>query len=435
MRIGETEASASAGLRQRTGLPAPLLFGIGLIWLLAAGPALAQTNLRIFAGNFPKIDVLRALANAYGQGRPGVSIEIETGGSTLEAQQQSLNALLSARDATTDLVLIDVLRPAQWTLGQWLEPLDGTFGNDREAFLSRLFPAYRQAALIGGRLMAVPYSADAQALLVRTDLLEKQGIPVPATQAALREAATRILTAENQPSLRGMDLSGAPVESSVCTLAMALWGVGHDLLEGGRPMLASDQARRGLQGLQALKDAKLLAGPPGEGHPERVRLAMQGGSLVFGHGWSYAWQRVQTDIGSTVAGKVRMVPVPGETEERASSCAGGWMIGLTAFSGRKAEAQTFLRYLASPEAARLQAELGDLPAQTGPYQDAAIVTARPFLAQMGPVLAVARLRPQSARYAEVSEILRSNLSAFLVGSKTAEAALQDMQARLSLIFR
>ena len=64
-----------------------------------------------------------------------------------------------------------------------------------------------------------------------------------------------------------------------------------------------------------------------------------------------------------------------------------------------------------------------------------MLATRPLLAQMGPVLAVARLRPQSARYAEVSEIIRSNLSAFLAGSKTAEAALQDMQARLSLIFR
>ncbi|MCZ8376185.1 MAG: extracellular solute-binding protein [Beijerinckiaceae bacterium] len=433
MRKDETEASAWRG--SGTARLAGVLAGLFLALLAFTGQALAQTHLKVFAANFPKIDVLRALANAYSQARPGLTIEIETGGATLESQQQALNALLGARDAGVDLVMVDVLRIPQWALGQWLEPLDGLFGPEREALLARLFPAYRQAALAGGRLMAVPYSADAQAMLVRGDLLEKHGLAVPTTQAALREAATRILAAENQPTLRAIDLSSAPVESSVCTAAMALWGTGHDLVTEGKPALLTDPARRALQGLQALKDAKLLPVPPGEGHPERIRLAMQAGSLVFGHGWSYAWQRMQTDIDSVVAGKVRLVPVPGETEDRASSCAGGWMVGVTAFSGRKVEALAFLRYLASPEAARLQAELGDLPAQTGPYQDATIVAARPFLGQMGAVLAVARLRPQSARYSEVSDIVRTNLSAFMAGSKTAEAALQDMQARLSLIFR
>lgn len=433
MRKDETEASAWPG--PGTGHPVRLLAGLLLLWLASTGQVSAQTHLKVFAANFPKIDVLRAVANAYGQMRPGVTIEIETGGTTLDSQQQALNAMLSARDPSVDLVLVDILRVPQWTLGQWLEPLDVLFGPEREAFLSRLFPAYRQAAFAGGRLMAVPYSADAQAMLVRSDLLEKHGLAVPATQAALREAATRILAAENQPTLRAIDLSTAPVESSVCTAAMAFWGAGHDLVTEGKPALLTDPALHALQGLQALKDVKLLAIPPGEGHPERVRLAMQAGSLVFGHGWSYAWQRMQTDIDSVVAGKVRVVPVPGETEDRASSCAGGWMVGVTAFSGQKAEAVAFLRYLVSPAAARLQAELGDLPAQTGPYQDAAIVAARPLLGQMGPVLAVARLRPQSARYSEVSEILRTNLAAFMAGSKTAEATLQDMQARLSLIFR
>ncbi len=405
------------------------------VLLVFSGPLQAQTQLKIFAGNFPRVETLRALANAFQQRQPGIVVEIETGGTTLESQRQLLNGMLETRDPAFDLVMIDVLRPAQWTLGQWLEPLDGALGTEKDAFLGRLFPAYRQAGMVAGRLMALPYSADSMALLVRSDLLEKHGVPFPVHQAALREAAMRILEAEQQPSLRGIDLSGAPVESSVCTMLTAFWGAGQDLLQEGKPAMTTDAARRALQSLASLRDAKLLAGPQAEGHPERVRQAMQAGSLVFGHGWSYAWLRMQTDSNSQVSGKVRIVPIPGESEDLASSCAGGWMVGITAFAGRKTEAQLFVRFLASPEAARLQAELGDLPAQATPYQDATLLAARPLLAQMAPVLAVARLRPQSARYAEVSEIIRSNLSAFLAGSKTAEAALQDMQARLSLIFR
>lgn len=408
---------------------------LALIWLVLAGAAAAQTTLRIFAGNFPKVDTLRSLANAYQQSQAGLTIEIDTGGTRLEAQQQALNALLSSRDNQTDLVLIDILRPAQWTQAQWLEPLDAAFEPEREALAARLFPAYRQAGLVGGRLMALPFSADAMALLYRADLLEKHGVAVPRTLAGLKEAASRVLEAEAMPALRGLDFPSAPVESTVCSLMSGLWGQGHDLLAEGRPALAGEPARNALQALASLKDSKIAVPAPGEGHPERVRQMMQAGNLVFGFGWNYAWQRLQTEVDSQVAGKVRWAPLPGETAETAHACAGGWLIGVTSVSTRKAEAMRFLRYLASPEATRLQAELGDLPVQRAPYEDAQLLALRPVLGQIGPVLEVARLRPASARYGEVSDILRSNLSAFLAGTKTADAALQDMQARLSLIFR
>lgn len=397
--------------------------------------AYAQTNLRIFAGNYPKVDTLRTLANAYAQTRSQVTIDIETGGATLETQQQALNALLGNRDSQYDLILLDVLRVPQWAQAQWLEPLDTAFGADRDAALARLFPVYRQVAQVGGRLQAWPLSADAQALLMRADLLERHGKTDPVHQAALRDVAQAVLDAEKQANLRAIDLPTAAVESTVCSFLTALWNSGQDLLVDGKPALGSDAARRALQGLGTLRESRLMVTPTGEGHPERVRLAMQAGTLIFGQGWSYAFTRAQTDQTSTVAGKLRIGPMPGETAETAASCAGGWMIGVLAFSTRKAEAQAFIRYLATPEAARLQAEFGDLPSQTAPYQEPALTQQRPLLAQMGPVLAVARARPQTPRYSEVSEIIRTNVAAFMAGTKTADAALQDMQARLALIFR
>jgi multiple sugar transport system substrate-binding protein len=39
------------------------------------------------------------------------------------------------------------------------------------------------------------------------------------------------------------------------------------------------------------------------------------------------------------------------------------------------------------------------------------------------------------RYNEVSEIIRTNMNAYLAGTKTADAALADMQSRLGAIYR
>lgn len=429
-RRGRGRVFAAAGLLAVLVLATLLPVGSGII-----AAAQAQTTLRIFAGNFPKVDTLRTLANAYAQSRSNVTIDIETGGTTIETQQQALNALLGSRDSQYDLILLDVLRVPQWAQAQWLEPLDAAFGTDRDAALGRLFPVYRGLAQVGGRLQAWPFSADALALLMRADLLERHGKTSPVDQVALRETAQALLDAEKQANLRAIDLPTAPVESTVCSFLAALWNSGHDLLVDGKPALGTDAARRALQGLGTLRETRLLVTPTGEGHPERIRLAMQAGTLIFGQAWSYAFSRAQTDQASTVAGKLRIGPIPGETAEMATSCAGGWMIGILAFSTRKAEAQAFIRYLATPEAARLQAEFGDLPSQTAPYQEVALTAQRPLLAQMGPVLAVARARPQTPRYSEVSEIIRTNVAAFMAGTKTADAALQDMQARLALIFR
>jgi multiple sugar transport system substrate-binding protein len=51
------------------------------------------------------------------------------------------------------------------------------------------------------------------------------------------------------------------------------------------------------------------------------------------------------------------------------------------------------------------------------------------------VVQTARARPVTPRYNEVSEVIRTNMNAFLSGTKTQDAALSDMQNRLSTILR
>ncbi|MFY8155729.1 MAG: hypothetical protein ACOVLI_02555, partial [Rhabdaerophilum sp.] len=94
-------------------------------------PAAPQSILRLFIGNAQKLDVARLAIEGYLRANPGIGIEIETGGATLEQQQQMLNAALTSKDSGYDLFLIDVLRPAQWAAAQWAEPLDAHLGAER----------------------------------------------------------------------------------------------------------------------------------------------------------------------------------------------------------------------------------------------------------------------------------------------------------------
>ena len=91
----------------------------------------AQTTLRIFTGGQQRPDVMRKIADEYQKKNPGVKVEVEVGGATSEAQQQYLNTVLSSKDSVLDVILIDVIRPAQWAAQGWAEPLDGYLGADK----------------------------------------------------------------------------------------------------------------------------------------------------------------------------------------------------------------------------------------------------------------------------------------------------------------
>jgi multiple sugar transport system substrate-binding protein len=109
---------------------------------------------------------------------------------------------------------------------------------------------------------------------------------------------------------------------------------------------------------------------------------------------------------------------------------------VSAFSKNKAEAVKLVRFLSSPEVSKMQAILAShLPVFPEVYEDAEVLKANPWFKDALPVVKTARARPVSPRYPEVSDIIRSNVNAFLAGTKTAEQALGDMNGRLPRAMR
>ena len=146
---------------------------------LAATAGAQQTTLRIFTGGQQRPDVMRKIADEYQKKNPNVKVEIEVGGATSEAQQQYLSTVLSSKDPVLDVILIDVIRPAQWAAQGWAEPLDAYLGADKAKVLPTYLKAYADANQVNGKLVALPYFADSQFLYYRKDLLDKYKRPVP----------------------------------------------------------------------------------------------------------------------------------------------------------------------------------------------------------------------------------------------------------------
>lgn len=411
--------------------------GVAIAAMLAASGVQAQTQLRIFTGGQQRPDVMRKILDVYQQKTPGVKVDVEVGGATSEQQQQYLNTVLAAKDSALDVVLIDVIRPAQWAAAQWAEPLDSYLGADKDKVMAEYLPAYREANIVNGKVIALPYFADAQLLYFRKDLLDKHGIKPPATWAELQASAEKIQKAEGNAQLSGFQTAGAPIEGTVCTYLVPMWGAGGNLTDKtGKLTLTGDAAKKPFELWDNLKKAGVTPPNQAEIPTDRIRQNFQAGNLVYAMTWGYVWNRTQNDADSTVKGKTGVVPLPGFTADKAATCIGGWQLAVTSFSKNKAEAVKLARWLSSPEVSKMQAiEASHLPVFASVYTDPEVLAKNPWFKDALPVVQSARARPVSARYTEVSEIIRTNMNAFLAGTKNADAALADMTNRLGAIFK
>jgi multiple sugar transport system substrate-binding protein len=413
-----------------------------LFWLLmavlVASFALAQqTRLRVFVGGQQRPDVMRKIFDLYQSRNPEVRVDVEVGGATSDQQQQYLTTVLASRDPSIDVILIDVIRPAQYLASRWADTIDKYLpAASRQALLRQYLPAYSQANVINGQLVALPGFADAMFLYYRTDLLEKYGFKPPTTWDEAIQQAQTILQRENNPTLNGIGYIGAPVEGTVCTFLLPIWAAGGDVTNAqGQFSLTVEQAQRALQFWVGLMDQRVSPPNMAEKPQDTIRQEMQAGRWIFGTLFAYAWNRFQNDADSQVKGKIGVVPLPAFAGGRQASCLGGWQWVVSDFSRNKAQAHRLVRFLSSPEVSKILAiEASNLPVFPALYRDPDILRVNPWFGQALPVVQAARARPQHPRYAEISEVIRVTTNQVLARQKTPEQGAREIVTRLQAIY-
>lgn len=268
---------------------------------------------------------MRKILDVYEQRNPGVKVEIEVGGATSDQQQQYLTTVLTSRDPSLDVILIDIIRPAQYKAAGWSEPLDRYLPlGARDPLLRQYLPAYVRANIVDGALIALPAFADAQFLFYRKDLLDKYGFKAPTTwDEAIRQAQT-ILQGERNPNLSGIGFMGNISEGTVCSFLLPIWAAGGDVTnERGRLVLTEDLARRSLQFWLDLMDRhKVSPANMAEKAQDTIRREMQQGRWIFGTLFAYAWAHFQNDPDSQVKGKIGVAVMPRFEGGRSASCLG-----------------------------------------------------------------------------------------------------------------
>jgi multiple sugar transport system substrate-binding protein len=140
-----------------------------------------------------------------------------------------LRTQFQAGGGDIDLILGDVIWPAQFAVNGWVSDFSDRF-KDPDAFL----PGPIEAATYDGKLWSVPWYTDAGLLYYRQDLLEKSGYSEPPTTwDELQEMAAKVMKDQNIDN--GFVFQGDEYEGGVCNGLEYVWSHGGDVLDPEDP--------------------------------------------------------------------------------------------------------------------------------------------------------------------------------------------------------
>ena len=409
----------------------------GTLALGLAGPAAADTKLRVFSGGSgQRPDLMRKLFDQYQAKNPGVTVEMETGGATSELQRQYLSTVLNAKDPAIDIYLIDIVNPAQYYGAGWLEPLDAYMGKPADVMKPYL-PVYATSNVVDGKIAAMPAFADAMFMYYRKDLLDKYKLAEPKTWDELSTAAQKIQKAEGDPNLQGLSIQGAPIEGAVCTFLLPYWSQGKDFNDAaGKMTLDKAAATKGLNQWLGMVDAGVMKKNIAEVKTPDTVNEFKAGQVVFAINWGFAWDRFKDDKDSTVQGKVGVMPLPAMAGGKSATCVGGWQWAVSAFSKNKAAAAGLVKHLSSVESSKFLAVEGSLlPVYQSVYTDAEVNKTAPWFKDAANVVIAGKSRPMSKDYGQVSDVIRTTTSAVLARTKTPAEGVGEIESRLARVMR
>jgi trehalose/maltose transport system substrate-binding protein len=219
--------------------------------------------------------------------------------------------ILAARGGDIDVFQIDVVWPG--ILARDLVDLREAAGPRATEHL----PAMMKSATVDGRLVAMPWFADAGLLYYRKDLLEAAGRPVPRTWPELAETAKLVQARQREAGdagFWGYVWQGRAYEGLTVNALewIASSGGGTIIDDAGAVTIENPRAERALA---------VAAGLIGTVSPrgvlnyteEETRGVFQSGHALFMRNWPYAWALGEGED-SAVKGRIDFAPLPGEPD-------------------------------------------------------------------------------------------------------------------------
>jgi trehalose/maltose transport system substrate-binding protein len=331
---------------------------------------------------------------------------------------------LNDKDTSLDIYLLDATWPAELAAAGHLVPLEErteSLGISRSAFI----PGMVQANEYQGHLMALPWVADAGLLYYRSDLLDEHGRDLPLTWPELQRTAIELK--ESGGIAKGYVWQGAAGEDLTCNTFEHIWSHGDNpLSKHGSSQFDMPQTRSALEQMLSLVESGASPSDIANYDEASSLTTFRNGEAVFMRNWAGAWDYVNSQD-SPVKERVGLAALP-------SSCLGGQSLALSTHSLQPDQALQFMAFLSGYEQQlHMAQEANQPPALEALYLDAALLKRAPLLEAMSITLAHTKPRPTLAEYAQVSEVIYSEVNSMLARQQDAKTTALNIQHRLDAI--
>jgi trehalose/maltose transport system substrate-binding protein len=381
-------------------------------------------------------ELCRTGAEAWAE-RTGHAVRLVSTPASAGEQLALYQQLLAAGAEDIDVFQIDVVWPG--ILARHFIDLAPAAG-DRTA---EHFPAIIENNTVEGRLVAMPWFADAGLLYYRRDLLDKYHRPVPETWEDLTETARLVQEGERAHGNRnfwGYVWQGRAYEG--LTTNVLEWVSSY---RGGT--FIDDAGEITIDNPAAVRALELAASWVGTISPEGVlnyaeeeaRGVFQSGQALFMRNWPYAWALAES-ADSPVRGRIEiaLLPIGGENGSH-SAALGGQQLGVSRYSSNPDLAADLVMHLTSAAEQKRRAVVGSFnPTMPAIYEDPEVGSAIPVIAELKDILDHAVPRPSAVTgvdYNRVSATIFDAVHRVLSGRADASAALASVERDLRRIKR
>ena len=334
--------------------------------------------------------------------------------------------LTSAQSGGYDVILGDCIWPAQFAkAGLVMDVTDRVEALE----LDDIYQGALDATKYEGKYYGMPWLNDVKYMFVNTALLKEAGIEeVPATWDELIADAQAVKDA----GICEYPIVGcyAQAECLICDYTCIAGSFGGAFVdENNAPTINCEENIAALDFMaKTLTDG--LCNPKSlEMIEDDVLSTFAAGNAVFAINWTYQYASMNDESASSVVGQGIIMPIPGTDKAQSATVNGGMPLMITAGCKNPDEAWDYMLFLASKE---MQAKYcaNALPIWKSLYTDPQVIeTAGEAVVEASQIqFDFIQNRPMVPYYNELSTSMQTELQLVLLGQKTAQEALDSLQA-------
>ncbi|WP_158625925.1 ABC transporter substrate-binding protein [Arsenicitalea aurantiaca] len=327
-------------------------------------------------------------------------------------------------------------RFANENVANLFEPLDAYLEADPIEDFEGISPGMLEAMTYDGQIYGIPFRHATHGLLYNTALLAERGLDSPPeTFEELIEYAEQLtFTRDDGTQVYGLVLSGQG-PSNIIDIVRAYGG---DFLTADFELKAAEEGM--VQAVTLLADLYQRGILPRESvsfTTEDATTFMQQGRAAMAIDPFSRYAALNDPERSNFPGQIEATAVP----LTASLTEDGtvvpvkteiWSLVIPRNAPNKELSWKFIKHLSTLDAAISGAVNGNGPTRSAAYQDPQVQAAIPYWEAEAAAVAVARVPlPGFSESARVDDIVKEEVQAVMLGSKTPEQAMQDVVARVT----